>query len=249
MDLEPEPIQMTSTDKQIIMRYRLAGRDQMAAHTARPRDDGASLLSLQLHESIINNALARIELNSNKFKIDELTRHLHDKLGLAVSRDQPPNETDAEFEFSRFDPVRVDFRENRVLITMNFNSLKIADGSRWKRVTMTAAYIPQRSGMKLALIQDDQGTRIKGHRLRFRDRAAIGTVHKVLFKREYEFEALPARYAEKIDGSDLEVSQLVVSDGWVAISINDTTANPRSGFEATAAANRNRQNRPGLKRR
>ena len=119
---------------------------------------------------------------------------------------------------------------------MKLNSLKVADGSRWKRVTMTAAYIPQYSGMKLALIQDEQGTRIKGHRLRFRDRAAIGTVHKVLFKRQYEFDALPAKYAEKIGGPKLEVSQLVVSNGWASISINDAPANTQSDILNVATA-------------
>ncbi len=223
MDLEPESLQMTSTDEQVVMRYRLAGRDQMAANTSRPRDNGESLLSFQLHQSAINNAIARIGLNGNDFTIDELTKHLRDVIGSdqVVSSDQDSDRY-AEIGFAYFDPMHVDFQDDRLNITLNLKSLKIGTtGKTWKNVSLTASYRFAVDGMSIELQQDDEGTRIRGKRLRFGDKAAISAVMKVLFKQQYALNALPKKLSDRIDGQLLEVSQFVVVDGWLGVSIDD----------------------------
>ncbi len=223
MDLEPVPMQMATTDSQIVMRYRLAGGDQMAANTARPRDSGKSLLSFQLHQSALNNTIARIGLNGNQFTIEELANHLRDVVGAPqVGLDESTSEQHAEIGFAHFDPIRIDFQEDRMNVTLNLKSLKIGETSKqWKNISLTASYKLNVEGMKLTLDQDDEGTRIKGKRLRFGDKAAISTVMKVLFKKQYTTNALPGKIKDRIGAQQLEVSQLVVSDGWIAMSIDD----------------------------
>jgi hypothetical protein len=104
--------------------------------------------------------------------------------------------------------------------------LKIGEkGKVWKNVSLTAAYRFVRDGMMIQLQQNDDGTRIRGKRLRFGDRAAISTVMKVLFKKEYSVESLPDKIAQRIDTSQLEISQLSVSDGWLAVSVDDREFN------------------------
>ena len=184
----------------MVVRYRIGGRDQMAANTARPLDSASSLMSFQLHQSAINNAISRIGLNGNQFTIDELVAHLRGFIG-AENSAQPS-------------------------VTLNLRSLKIGEkGKVWKNVSLTAAYRFVRDGMKIQLQQNDDGTRIRGKRLRFGDRAAISTVMKVLFKKEYSVESLPDKIAQRIDTSQLEISQLSVSDGWLAVSVDDREFN------------------------
>ena len=223
MELEPESIQMASTDKQVVMRYRLAGRDQMAANTSRPRDSGDSLLSFQLHQSAINNAIARIGLNGNKFTIDELAKHLRDTIG-SENVSSPEQESDkyAEIGFGYFDPIHVDFQDDQMKITLNLKSLKIGEtGKTWKNVSLTAAYRFAIDGMTIQLQQDDNGTRIKGKRLRFADKAAISAVMKVLFKQQYSMNPMPQKLKERINCQCLGISQLVLTDGWLGVSIDD----------------------------
>ena len=219
MDLEPQPVQLATTSDQLIVRYRLAGRDQMAAHSARPSDDKNSLLNIQIHQSALNNVIARLELSDNQFTTQQLIDHLNGLLGLTLTPDQDAPEAEAEFEFSRFDPLQVEFQDDRILLTMNLDSLRIGDGKRWQKVTLTACYRAHCDGTQIHLTQDDEGKRIKGYRLRFRDRASIGTVHQVLFKRDYQFDVLPKQIGDKLGVETLELSQLVLFDGWVGMSL------------------------------
>ena len=227
MDLEPEPKQLATTEDQMVVRYRIGGRDQMAANTARPLDSASSLMSFQLHQSAINNAISRIGLNGNQFTIDELVAHLRGFIG-AENSAQPSVKSDrhAEIGFAYFDPILIEFQDGQLKVTLNLRSLKIGEkGKVWKNVSLTAAYRFVRDGMKIQLQQNDDGTRIRGKRLRFGDRAAISTVMKVLFKKEYSVESLPDKIAQRIDTSQLEISQLSVSDGWLAVLVDDREFN------------------------
>ncbi len=224
MDLEPEPLQLTTTEDQLIMRYRLAGRDQMAANTARPRDDGKSLLSFQMHQSTVNNAIDRIGLNGKEFSTEELKDHLQEVLGLQpkATDSSVAGREDARFGFAPYDPIRVDFEEDRIKITLNLRSLQIDEnGKTWKNLSLTAAYQITTEGMKIFLDQDDLGTRIKGRGFRLADKAAMSTVMKVLFEKQYSINALPKGIKEKAGDAPIEVSQLVISNGWLGVSVDD----------------------------
>lgn len=224
MDLEPEPLQMATTENQVVMRYRLAGRDQMAANTARPRDSGNSLLSFQMHQSSLNNAIAKIGLNGNVFTVDELKAHLRQVLGTEQigSNDEEDSQRQAEFGFAHFDPIRIDFKDDRLKITLNLRSLQIDDdGKTWKNLSLTVAYKVNVNGMQIQLEQDDLGTRIRGKKLRLGDKAAMSTVMRVVFEQQYQLNALPKGIKEKLGGSPLRVSQLVISNGWLGVSIDD----------------------------
>ena len=227
MELEPEAVQMLTTDEQIVMRYRLAGRDQMAAHTARPRDNGSSLISFQLHETALNNSIARLGLNGNKFTIDELKAHLSDVLGISNPQSNGESSGHVEIQFAPLDPIHLAFKADRLLVTLNLKSFKVNEkGKGWRSVKMTAAYKIVISGMQIYLQQDDLGTRIEGKRMDRRrfgvgDRMAISGAMKKIFPKQRAFNAMPPALSERLNGQQLRVSQLVVSDGWLAISIDD----------------------------
>ena len=237
MDLEPEAIQMATTSDQVVMRYRLAGRDQMAANSSRPQDNGTSLLSFQMHQSAVNNAIARVGLNGNTFTIDELKKHLQEVIGstqIASDKSDESEESEqwAEIGFGKLDPIQFDFDENRLNITLNLKSLQVAEnGKKFKNVSLGVSYKAKVQGTQIVLEQDDLGTSIKGQkRLKFGEKASVSTIMKVLFKKQYLFNALPEKMHQRIGGHSLEISQLILSDGWMGVSLDDPqTQQPNNG--------------------
>ena len=227
LELEPEPVQMSTTHSELIMRYRLAGRDQMAANTARPAEPVGSLCSCQVHQSALNNAIARLELNGNKFTAVELKEHMRQVLGFAGQPVDPQavdagDEPPAQFEFAPFDAIRVGLNEQALTIQLNLRSLKIGEGKGkgWQRLSVTASYVPRVEGGKIVLEQAESGLRLKGKRLRFRDQVAIRTVCEVLFQPSYEITVLSPKFRQRV-GGDVMLSQLVMTDGWLGLSIDD----------------------------
>ncbi|HYW80231.1 MAG TPA: hypothetical protein VE890_11670, partial [Thermoguttaceae bacterium] len=67
--LDPTIIDAETTAQRITMRLRLAGKDQLASHTPRPRAPGGSLASLQVHQSAVNNLSDRFELAGNTYTL------------------------------------------------------------------------------------------------------------------------------------------------------------------------------------
>ena len=74
LGLEPTPVGMETTPTTATLRLRLAGDAKLAAHTPRPRAPADTMLSLQVHDSTINNALERFELGGHRLALEELIR-------------------------------------------------------------------------------------------------------------------------------------------------------------------------------
>lgn len=234
LDLDPEPVQLATTAEQIIMRFRLAGRDQMAANTARPQEVDGSLISFQIHQSLMNNVIERMGLNGNSFDQDELADHFKKILGdapvgtsvsLADEADGQVEQRYARFEFANFDPVQIKFVEDRINIVLNLKKLYLKKDSKrpLRNIQMTASYKLATNGLFVRLIQDDSGTLIKGTRKRLRlgEKATVSTVMKILFKKQYEFNALPEQFRDLEQAQSLAISDLIISDGWLGVSLND----------------------------
>src|SRR5262249_15174732 len=78
--LELTPIELATTNERIAARLRLAGDDQLGAHTPRPRAPADSLASLQIHESAFTNATASLGLDGKTYTAPELQKTLRDKI-------------------------------------------------------------------------------------------------------------------------------------------------------------------------
>jgi hypothetical protein len=227
MDLDPVPMQLATTDSEIVIRYRLAGRDQMAANTARPVGDNNALIEFQLHQSLVNNSIARLGLNGETFTGPELAAHMEDVFGFTAKANDESSDQDAEFRFAKFDPIRLDFVEDRVNFTINLDSLKIGDSKPLRRLSLTASYGIEVDGMMVKLTQDQTGTlaekmvRGKPRPLRLGERAMVSTVMKMLFEDTYSVNALPKKFRDQPKASTLSISRLVATNGWLGVSFNE----------------------------
>ncbi len=223
MDLEPEPVETSTTAQKIVMRYRLAGRDQMAANTPRPQALQSSLMSIQVHETAINNLISRIELAGKTFDPIQLQQHLRDVLGGNVFANADNIERDVEFEFAPFDPVRVELDNNQIGLAVNLKSFRIGKGKTWKNLQIKTKYDPTVRGVQFALTQDESGIELKGKRLNAADYIAVRTIFSSLFESHIEFAALPQSLQEKLGSTSLAVSQLVITNGWIGVSVDNLT--------------------------
>jgi hypothetical protein len=221
LEVEPTPLEMRTTHERIIMRYRLAGRDQMASHTSRPRALASSLLSVQFHESVFNNLLDRIEISGRKFTAKELTEHLQSVFRSQQATGAGEVNHEASFQFAPYDPIRIEFHDDKVEISLNLKKFRIGKGKTWKELAVRATFNPQVQGTKLILVRDDQGIRLKGSNLKLRDNVAVRTVFTALFRDHYEVNVLPQKFIEQFGNSPLAISQLVLNDGWLGLSIGD----------------------------
>ncbi|MEZ6095344.1 MAG: hypothetical protein R3C03_14130 [Pirellulaceae bacterium] len=222
LELEPTPVEMRSTDSRMVMRYRLAGRDQLAAYTTRPAGADNCLMSMQVHESTFNNMLNRLNLNGNRYTVDSLREHLENVLGIQPpSGDQEPgSNVDANLMFSNYDPIRVAFEDGEVILEFNLLRLQIGNGKTWKNLTASARYKPVWDGLNLKLQQNGEGVHLSGYRLTARDQIAARTVFTVLFQNEYSLNVLPATLAAKLP-AQTEICQFDIVDGWVGLSLDE----------------------------
>ncbi len=226
LDLEPTPMEMRSTADRMIMRYRLAGRDQLAATTARPAGLENSLMSMQIHESAINNLLNRMELNGNEFTVDGLREHLSNRLSLqSVANENQAEAIDATIEFAPFDPIRLSFDNDLVTVEFNLKSLQIGKGKVWKNITASANYQYTIDGLKLTFKQDGQGVKVDGHRFNGRDQIAVRSIFTKIFRNDYSLNLLPAGIVDKLN-QPMHVTQFDIIDGWVGVSFDNQTTTP-----------------------
>ena len=76
LNLEPTAVDMETTAERLIARYRVAGRDQVSAHTPRPQAPGDSMLSVQIHETALNNVLEHLHLHGRRIELRELYQEM-----------------------------------------------------------------------------------------------------------------------------------------------------------------------------
>ena len=223
MDLEPDPVQIKTTADRIDLRYRMAGRDQMAANTARPQGVPSSLMNLQIHESAVNNIASRFDMASKKFTTEELVDYLNGVVGTSMLELSPAaKKRSAEFVFAPFDPFRIQFVEDQIVVSINLKSFRIGEGKRWRNLTVKATYDPYiTNGFHLGLNQAEEGVRVKGRRLNVGDQLAVSLICEMLFPEQFQIKMMPEKLGRQLRVQSLQATQFVVSNGWLGLSVGD----------------------------
>ena len=220
MDLNPEALQLATTKQRLIMRYRLAGIDQMAADSPRPADSNYDYLSLQLHQSLLNNTIERIEIESETFTPESLLKHLSEVIGFNPEKAQADSKHEAEFVFANYDAIRVDFVEGKIRIELNLKSLRVGKGKTWRNITISSTYVPTVVGSQIKLAQEGM-IGVKGKKFRIGDQIAVRAIFNVVLPDSYQFDAVPKKLAQRLNGYSLIVSKLNIADGWVGLTYDE----------------------------
>ncbi len=221
MDLDPEALQMATTQRRLVMRYRLAGLDQMAANSPRPADAESDYMGVQLHQSLLNNTIERIEISARSFTPETLVAHLADVIGFSPDANSKEGKRDATFVFANYDPIRVDLQDGKVRVELNLKSLRVGKkGKTWRNITIASTYKPEVIGSRIRLAQYAP-IEVKGRRFRLGDQIAVRAIFTVVLPKQYTFQTIPARLQENLNGYALAIDQLNIADGWAGVSYQE----------------------------
>ncbi len=225
MELEPAVVQLQTTGESAIVRYRLAALDQNAADSPRPQPMAGSLANFQIHRSAINNLINQIQINGNEFTPQQFLDHLSGLLGrddLKIPEEQ--NRHDVTFAFASRDAVTVDFEAHSLAFTLRVRKIQIGTSNRWKNLIVQARYLPTAVGQRVYLrFDEDFGLRVDG-RLNLADQVAVRTVFSSLFKPDLQLDILPPEIAARPAAQGLGITELLLSDGWLSVSLQETPA-------------------------
>lgn len=122
LNLNPIVVAMNTTEDRLTVRYRVADQHQMAAHTPRPRAPSDSLLSLQLHQSAINNAVSNLQLSGRVWTLPELYSQLSRVFGGQGWEIPAEIPEDITVRFADTRPATVEFINGKMQVTCAFLS-------------------------------------------------------------------------------------------------------------------------------
>lgn len=224
LDLNPAVATLETTDTRLTVRSRLAGTDQLAAHTPRPDAPADSLASLQLHESAVNNLLDHLDLAGRTLTLPELLRHLNEKLSRAAKplpQDLPEG---VDVTFAKDAPMRVRCTGGRIELMLNIAEIRQGK-RRWHDFEVRASYRPEMHGLAADFQRD--GSIELGGLYKGKTEVALRGIFSKVLSRERKISLLPSLVTDDPRLADLQVTQLVVEDGWIGVAIGPKAASAR----------------------
>ncbi len=222
MKLDPQVIDMATTDARLLARYRLAGDWQLAAFTPRPRAPRTSLMSVQAHQSAVNNTLEQLVPRDEPMAINQVITRAGNMFGqsIEIPEDVPGNVT---IQFARTRPITVEIEDNRLWITLRVVKLSRDDSAALTNFIVRAAYRPEVNGLQASLVREGH-LRISGPGMSMRKRLPARAVfNKVLSPNR----KLPMTMPNLVDHpamKGLAISQFELRDGWIGIAISEDNA-------------------------
>ena len=234
LNLNPTVVSMRTDEKRLSIRYRVANESQLGAFTSRPRAPTNSLLSMQMHESSINNAIERIGFSGRTWTLPELYQRLQQVFGGANWKLPEDLPTDIQVRFAAKRPATVKLEDGKLHLTLRIaewnqpsKNLKI------ERFYVTSSYIPVANGLHAELVRDGvvQIT-TSGPRM---ERVPLRIIFAKVFLARPEIPLISPALATDSRSEGLAVSQLEIRDGWLAAAISH--ADSEQAAEVAARAN------------
>lgn len=230
LNLNPMVVAMNTTDKRLSIRYRIAGATQMAAHTPRPRAPRESLMSVQLNQSALNNAIAQIGLSGRTWTIPELYERLGEVFETGnweVPADVP---TDIKIRFADTRPATIELKDGRARLTLRIAELTRPGRLKIQRFLVSSNYIPVATGLKAELVRDGVVEIVAK-----RDRLALRLIFAKVFVSKPQIDLISPELQADPRAEGLAVSQLDINAGWLAVAISESDSEMASEVAAKAA--------------
>ena len=222
LDLDPHVVDMQTTSDRVVARYRLAGNTQLAAFTPRPQAPVSSLMSVQIHQSAINNTLERLIPRDDLMPIEETVDQAASVFGQEVVLEEALPEN-VMLQFAKTRPVTVEIEDGKMWLT-----LRIVRLSRGERLNLTnfivrAAYRPEVNGLRARLIRDGH-LRISGPGMSMRQRLPLRTIFNKVLSPDRSFPLTLPTLVENPSATGLAISQLELRSGWIGLAISESSS-------------------------
>ena len=218
--LDPTTISLATTDDRVIFRHRLAGYEQLGAHTPRPRAPSDSLISCQVHQSVLNNGLENLQLAGKTFTVPELHAWINKRIDRepGESADKLAEDSEGiELTFPARDVLRVTCDDNRVTTTLVFR--RLTKGRRsWTNFGVRTYFEPQVDGLNVKFVR--QGSfEIVSRKYGKKPQFLLRSIVARMLGNMKEFDAMPAKVSTNERLADLAITQLDFTDGWIALAL------------------------------
>lgn len=216
LSLAPKIISAHTTEDRLTMRLRLATPDQLAGHTPRPRAPADSLLSCQVHESALNNAIQRLDLDGGTFTPAEIRRRIAEIFNNPEMLEEDPGREDVEITFAENEAVSVRFQEGQVAVQLSISKL-VKSPNQWTDFQVRAYYRPRIEGRQAELVRE--GIIELSASQSLRSQIPLRGVFGKTFSKRRPWKLTPDLMETDPRLADLAVTQLVVDDGWIGMAL------------------------------
>jgi hypothetical protein len=223
LQLDPRVTDMQTTEERLLARYRVAGDWQLGAFTPRPRALSDSLMSVQLHQSALNNTLEQLIPSDQAISIHDLigkSAATFGKADVGIPDDIP---ADVMVQFARTRPITIEIEDGMLWLTLRVIRLRRDEGIDLTQFIVRAGYRAEVDGMNARLVRDGH-LRISGPRMAMRERLPIRAIFNKIFAASREIPLTVPRLIENPAAQGLVVSQLELRDGWLALAISEEGA-------------------------
>jgi len=225
LGLSPQMIESETTRDRCTMRLRLAADDQLAGHGPRPRAPSDSLMSMQLHESVINNLFAQLDWDGKTFTLMQLRDQVAAKLRAEIVIPDEENLQDLYITFASENSIRMHCRDGRAELNLSFAKLRKGQQT-WRDFTVRVYYRPNLDEPGSPLHRD--GTvQLIGSRLNTGAQIALRGIFSKAFPPSKTFKLIPDKMVARKPGlADMVVTQCELRDGWIGIAMAARTPLP-----------------------
>ena len=212
-----EPLDMHTTNQRAVMQLRFANIGQLAAHTLRPLAPSDSVLSLQMHETALNNAMMGLGLSGRRMTLAELFEFFAQRFGQPEAL--PPDDLPrgAAVEFAARDTFRVQCDGDRLELILNIAELAHRR-DKIKNFQVHVHFRPVLSGLEVRLVRDG-ALQFSGRRLKTGPRVVLHSVIGKLLKKDQEIRLTNVKLLDDPRLAGLMVTQLVIEDGWIGLAL------------------------------
>jgi hypothetical protein len=219
--VELTPVQLSTTTQRVIARLRVAGSDQLAGHTPRPRAPADSLASLQVHESALTNAALSVGLDGKRLTAQELQALVREKFARSSEPAVPVTDEKTVFAFTDRDAVRFRVADERLELILSMREV-IQEGESVRNFRVHAFFVPVIEGLEAEFVRDG-ALGIEG-RIGTGDRARMHGVFNKVFTEERRLPIVRLADANDARLAGLMITQLVLEDGWIGVAIGPAYA-------------------------
>ncbi len=232
LNLDPKVIDLETTPQRLVARYRLAGDWQLASHTPRPRAWSDSLVSVQIHQSALNNTLERLLPTGHAKSIQQFYADTVELFGQDAKPLPDDVPGDAMIEFASTRPITVEMVDGKVWITLRVVRLAEPEGSALTRFIVRAGYAPKVNGLDAHLVRDGHLS-ISGPGMTMGQRIAVRALFNKILSEQRPIPLTGPRIIRHPAMQGLAISQLELRDGWLALAISPESSPRVAAIEAS----------------
>lgn len=224
LQLNPMVVAMQTTAERLAIRYRVASRQQMAAHTPRPRAPSDSLLSMQIHQSTLNNTIDSIGLGGKTWALQDLCHKLGEVFGMGDWKLPEDAPQDISIRFADSRPAYVEIQDGKLRLTLRIAELIRGTNEPIQRIIVTSSYVPLADGLTAELIRDGVVEINASRSTPTRHSVMARFIFAKVFVERPSIALISETWQNDPRAEGLAVSQLELRDNWLSVAISNSNS-------------------------